>query len=232
MRFSTLLRKELRECLPWMLLAAIVFLALGGFFLRAEIHYRNPRWHYSRLSPGTIVEPSLFTYYSILGVTGPLLLLSSIGLGLVLGIRQFWIPHFTRTWPFLLHRSVSRKTILAAKLTVALIAFVISLGPIWIGLYWYANRPPEVFPIPQTPRVFIEGWIFIMLGLVAYLGTALSSLSTAKWYTTKIFGLVFAAFVILTTFPQCSLVWVFTVIAVSVAILLSQIFDTFLRREF
>ncbi|MCK4384968.1 MAG: hypothetical protein KAW52_01765, partial [candidate division Zixibacteria bacterium] len=121
--------------------------------------------------------------------------------------------------------------ILAAKLTAASIAFVISLGPVWIGLYWYAGQP-EVFPIPQTLRVFIEGWIFIMLGLVTYLGTALSGLSKAKWYTTKIFGLVFAAFVIFTTFPQCSLAWIFTVIAVSTAILLSRIFDTFLRREF
>jgi len=231
MRFSALLYKELRECLPWMLLAAILFLALGGFFLRTQIHYRNPSWYYSRLSPGTIVESHLFTYRSILGVTGPLLLLTSIGLGLVLGIRQFWIPNFTRTWQFLLHRSVSRNTILAAKLTATMIAFIISLGPVWIGLYWYACRP-EVFPIPQTPRIFIEGWVFIMLGLVTYLGTALSGLSPAKWYTTKIFGLIFATIVIVTTFPRCSLVWIFMVIAVSAAILLSRIFDTFLRREF
>ena len=231
MRFSALLKKELRECLPWMLLAAIVFLALGSLFLRTQINYRTPSWHYSRLSPGAIVESHLFTYPSILGVTGPLLLLSSIGLGLALGIRQFWIPNITRTWQFLLHRSVSRKTILAAKLTAAMIAFIISLGPVWIGLYWYARRP-EVFPIPQTPRIFIEGWIFIMLGLVTYLGTALSGLSQTKWYTTKIFGIVFAAIVIFTTFPQCSLVWIFTMIAVSAAILLSRIFDTFLRREF
>ncbi len=230
MRFSALLRKELRECLPWMLLAAIVFLALGGFFLRAEAYNGGYR-HYSRLSPGTIVESSLFTYYSILGITGTLLLLSSIGLGLVLGIRHFWIPNFTRTWPFLLHRSVSRKTILAAKLTAGTIAFVISLGTVWVALYWYANRP-EVFPIPQTVRVFIEGWIFIMLGLVTYLGTALSGLSTANWYTTKIFGLAFATVIIVTTLSQWTLVGIFTVIAISVAILLSQFFDTFLRREF
>ena len=230
MRFSALLRKELRECLPWMLLAAIVLLVFGGFFLRAETYYESDR-HYSRLSAGTVVDHYQLTFYPTLNLTGPWLFCLSIGLGLVLGIRQFWIPHFTRTWPFLLHRSVSRKSILAAKLSAGTIAFVISLGPVWIGLYWYACRP-EVFPIPQTVRVFIEGWIFIMLGLVAYLGTALSGLSTANWYTTKIFGLVFAAFVILTTFSQCSLVWVFTVIAVSAAILFSRIFDTFLRREY
>ncbi len=230
MRFSKLLRKELRECLPWMLLAAIVFFAFGGFFLRAEAYFESDR-HYSRLSPGTAVDYYWLTYYSILNVTGPWLFFLSIGLGLVLGVRQFWIPNFTRTWPFLLHRSVSRKTILAAKLTATMIAFVISLGPVWVGLYWYASRP-EVFAVPQTLRVFIEGWIFIMLGLVAYLGTALSALSTANWYTTKIFGLLLATVIIVTTLSQWTLAGIFTSIAVSVAILLVQIFDTFLRREF
>jgi len=230
MRFSALLRKELRECLPWLLLAAIVFLALGGFFLRAEAYYEDFR-RYSRLSPGTAVDHYRLTYYPILRATGPWLFLSSIGLGLVIGVRQFWIPNFTRTWPFLLHRSVSRKTILAAKLTTASIAFVISIVPVWVGLYWYACRP-EVFAIPPTFRVFIEGWIFITLGLVTYLGTALSGLSTANWYTTKIFSLAFATIVIVTIFSQWSLVWAFAVIAISVAILLSLIFDTFLRREF
>ena len=231
MRFSALLRKELRECLPWMLLAAIVFLALGGFFLRAEAYNSSHYWRYSRISPGITVSHYDLTYYPILKGTGPWLFFLSIGLGLVLGVRQFWIPHFTRTWPFLLHRSVSRKTILAAKLIAASIAFVISIGPVWIGLYWYACRP-EVFAIPPTFRVFIKGWIFIMLGLVAYLGTALSGLSTANWYTTKIFGLAFATVIIVTTFSQWSLVWAFAVIAISVVILLSRIFDTFLRREF
>ncbi len=192
---------------------------------------RSLYWRYSRMSPGTIINCYSMIFYPIPNVTGPWLLLSSIGLGLALGVRHFWIPHFTRTWPFLLHRSVSRKTILAAKLTATSIAFVISIVPVWVGLYWYATRP-EVFPIPQTPRVFIEGWIFIMLGLVIYLGTALSSLVPAKWYTTKIFGLAFATVIIGTTLSQWTLVGIFTAIAISVAILLSLIFDTFLRREF
>ncbi len=230
MRFSALLRKELRECLPWMLLAAIAFLSLGGFFLRAEAYYEGYRY-YSRLSPGIAVEHYRLTYYPILNVTGPWLFCFSIGLGLVLGIRQFWIPHFTRTWPFLLHRSVSRKTILAAKLTATAIAFVISLGAIWVALYWYATRP-EVFAVLPAFRVFIEGWIFIMLGLVVYLGTTLSGLSTANWYTTKIFGLAFATVITGTALSQWTLVGIFTAIAISVAILLSLIFDSFLRREF
>jgi len=231
MRFLALLRKELRECLPWMLLAALVFLAFGGFFLRALAYDQRHYRYYPNFSSGTLVEHVQLTQHTPLLLTGSCLFCSSLGLGLILGVRHFWIPHFTRTWPFLLHRSVSRKTILAAKLTAGTIAFVISLGTVWVALYWYANQL-EAYPIPQTVRVFIEGWIFIMLGLVVYLGTALSGLSTAKWYTTKILGLAFATVIIVTTFSQWSLVWAFAVIAISVVILLSLIFDTFLRREF
>ena len=230
MRFSALLRKELRECLPWMLLAAIAFFAFGGFFLRTTAYLGDRYWRYSRFSPGTTLSPYDLTCPTTLATVGPWLFFSSIGLGLILGVRHFWIPHFTRTWLFLLHRSVSRKTILAAKLTAALIACVISMGLVWIALFWYASQP-EVFAVQQTLRVFIEGWIFIMLGFVVYLGTALSALSTANWYTTKIFGLIFAT-LIFTTITSTSTVWAIGLIAVSTAILLVQIFDTFLRREF
>jgi len=231
MRFRTLVRKEFRESLPWLLLAAIVFFGFGGFCLRAMAFTGSRNWYYSRFSSGSIVESYQLTHYSPLQMTGMWLFVTSIGLGLILGVRHFWMPYFTGTYPFLLHRSVDRKTILAAKLTAAAIAFVISLGVLWTVLYWYANRP-ELFTIPQTGRVFIEGWIFILLGLVAYLGTALSGLSTAKWYTTRVFGLAFAIVIITVIFSQWHLTWAFVVIAVGVFILLSQITGLFLNREF
>jgi hypothetical protein len=231
MRFTVLVRKEFRESLPWLILAAIVFFAFGGFCLREKAYQVDRNWDYSNLSPGSMVEPYWLTRSSPLAATGTWLLLTSIGLGLTLGIRHFWMPYFTGTWPFLLHRSVDRKAILAAKLTVAAIAFVISLGTLWLCLCWYANRP-ELFTIPQTARVFIEGWILIALGLVAYLGTALSSLSTAKWYTTRVFGMAFATIIIIVTFSQWQLAWAFVIIAIGVFILLSQIIDLFLNREF
>jgi len=231
MRFSALLRKEFRESLPWLLLAAIVFFAFGGFCLREKAYQAGRNWDYSHLSPGSLVEPYWLTLSSPLAATGMWLLLTSIGLGLSLGIRHFWIPYFTGTWPFLLHRSANRKTILAAKLTAATIAFIISLGTLWVCLYWYANRP-ELFTIPQTARIFIEGWILIALGLIAYLGTALSGLSTAKWYTTRIFGLAFATVIIIAIFAQWRLAWAFVMIIAGVFILLSQIISLFLNREF
>ena len=233
MRFAALFGKEFRECLPWMLLAAIVLLAFGGFFLRAQAYDTNPNREWSRgyCAPGTLVEPYRLTFNSPLALLGPWLFCCSIGLGLILGVRQFWIPHFTRTWPFLLHRSVRRSTVLAAKLTAASVAIVLATGGVWVVLFWYACRP-EVFGVPQPVRIFIEGWIFIVLGLVAYLGTALSGLSEARWYTTKIFGIAFAAIIIFITTMEWSMAWALAVIAFSTALLLSQLFDTFATREF
>ncbi len=231
MRFSTLLRKELRECLPWMLLAAIVFLGFGGFILRAQAYGGRLQWHSTHFPPGSMVESRRLILHPQLQLAGTWLFLSSLGLGLILGVRHFWIPHFTKTWPFLLHRSASRNTLLGGKLTAATIALVMSVGVIWIALYWYANQP-GVCTVPQGFRFFIEGWIFVALGFVAYLGTALSGLSRAKWYSTKIFGLAFASIVILVTLVQWRLVSAFAMIIIGILILLSQIFDTFSNREF
>jgi len=231
MRFVALLRKELRESLPWMILAAIILLAIGGFVLRAQAYHGPPSWYYSSLSPGFAVEHHQLTRFSPLQMTGSWLLITSIGLGLVLAVRHFWIPHFTRTWPFLLHRSVSRQMILGAKLAAATVAFVVSLGSVWIGLYWYASRP-ELFTVPPPGRIFIEGWLFIVLGLMAYLGAALVDLSMARWYTTKIFALAFATVVMFMIILQWRLSWAFAIMIIGVVVLLSQIIDTFLNREF
>jgi hypothetical protein len=232
MRFSALLRKELRESLPWMLLAAIVFLAIGGFLLRQVHIYGWYDWSERYFSSGSFVEHYGLQYrYSPLQIIGPLLFLTSIGLGLVLGVRHFWIPYFTRTWPFLIHRSVKRMTIFWAKLAAATISFLISVGAVWVALYNYSCHPERFTTLP-VKRVFIEGWLFVLLGLIVYLGTALTALSTARWYTTKIFGLAFATVIICATIFEWRLGWAFAAIVIGVVILLSQIIDTISKREF
>lgn len=234
MRFLALVRKELHECIPWILLAVITFLAVGGFFFR-QIHQEHSDSLYRFYCDGFTSGPNLrlgyWTRPSSLQLTGPVLLLTSIALGLVLGVRHFWIPHFTRTWPFLLHHSVSRVTIFLAKLAAAAVGFIISVGVVWLTFYWKACQP-QPFSIPPPLIVFIEGWIFIALGLVAYLGAALTGLSTARWYTTKIFGVGFAGIIILLVFTQWQLIWVFMVMVIGSIILLSQIIRTIQYREF
>jgi hypothetical protein len=230
MRFSALLRKELRECLPWLLLAMITFIAVSSIILREETYSENLGYRHIRFTPGTIINSYELTHYPKMHETGPWLLFLSLGLGLALGVRQFWLPNFTRTWSFLLHRSVNRQTILGAKLLAASLTLMISLGLTWMALYRYICQP-EVLVIPPSFRVFIEGLIFIMLGFISYLGTALSGLSRTKWYSTKMFGIFYATLVII-MFAQFRYTWLLVIIIVSIVILLSQIFNIFLRREF
>jgi hypothetical protein len=232
MRFAALLRKELRESLPWMLLAASEFLAIGGFLLREAQMYGIYDWSERYFSSRPVTETYGLQYRrSPLQLIGPVLLLTSIGLGLVLGVRHFWIPYFTRTWPFLIHRSVDRKTIFWAKLTAAIITFLISVGAVWSAFYSY-SCDPERFAMLPIKRVFIEGWLFILLGLVVYLGTALTALNTARWYTTKIFGLAFATVIIFATILEWRLGRAFAAIIIGAVILLSQNIDSILKREF
>jgi hypothetical protein len=232
MRFLALLKKELRECLPWLILALIIFAVFGTLLLQAQVHVAQARNRWSA-APGR----QLYSYYlTFFGQTptsyiGPLLFFTSIGMGLVLGARQFWMPTFSKTWAFTIHRSASRAMIPLIKFTAAIIAFVISCGLIWPLFYWSASRP-GVFPIPPRQRILIEGWIFVILGLVMYFGAALSALSIARWYTTKLFGVVFAFGILLIVITRVNLVSCFMTIMIGIVILISQIMHIFLNREF
>ena len=178
-------------------------------------------------------DVTIYTFIkpSVVSGIGMLLFLTSIGLGLTLGIRQFWVPGPAKMWGFELHRSINRTTILWAKFTAAAISLFISAGLVWTGFYWYASQP-GLFAVPPPSRVFIEGWIFVMIGLVIYFATALTGLSRARWYTTKMVALAFAFLILVTALSQWKLSFVFLSVIIGIAILVVQIIDIFLNREY
>ena len=229
MKFLALVKKELREALPWQLTAAIVFLLFGSVTLRAYIRYDM---YYGYIpAAGEAIKYYNLRVASLLSSIGPWLFITSLGLGLVLGGRQFWMPNFQKTWSFNIHRSVKKSTVLWAKFTASVLAFVFSLGVIWSLFYLYASSP-GIFPYPPRPRIFIEGWLFIIAGIVVYLGTTLAGLSKAKWYTTRMFGIAFSALILTLSLIQTSLFYCFATIIAGIVILVSQIFHTFINREF
>ena len=233
MKFLALLRKEFRESVPWLLLAALILLAIGMLTLRAEVRFNDLEyWSYQPgLTPGVPVNAYRFLHRCRLEWMAMWLAFIAPGLALALGIRHFWVPLYTQTWSFLLHRSVSRLTLLSAKLTATILAFVLSLGIPWSLLYGYACRP-ALFPTPEPIKMLVVGWLYIALGLLVYLGTALSALSTARWYTTRVFGLGFAALAFLIIVSQWNLTWIAASIILVALILLAQTVETFLTREF
>jgi len=185
MKFFALLKKEFRECLPWIILAGIVFVVVGVFLLDFQV--RVDQW--SRQRPSETV-PGVLVSYSPLQNMGPLLLTVALSLGIVMGMRHFLPPGFDKTWAFTLHRPVHPWIIATAKFLAAGLGLAVSMGLPWILIYLYAASPGR-FLKPVLPAVFWEGCLMIALGFVAYLGAAVSAVRPVRWYTTRIFGAAF-----------------------------------------
>jgi hypothetical protein len=236
MRFIALLRKELREAVPWMVLAGIVFLFFGSINIQASAvrHYRPYElWNTGTNSNDSIAISSYrFTYRSRpLRDIGPLLFFASIGLGLVLGGRQFWMADFIKMWSFTIHRSINRRCILWSKFAATVITFVVSLGSIWTLFFLYASKS-GIFYYPPRGRIYVEGWVLILTGLVMYFGTALAGLDRARWYTTKMAGIGFAVFILFLALVNITLAGCFATILIGLLMLVLQIVNTFSDKQF
>jgi hypothetical protein len=193
MKFLALVKKEFRECLPWICLALIAYTGIGCFILRQWV--LNADYHRKRVFQQVELTSWQSWHMSPVSDFGPLLLITALGLGLAMGIRQFYVPGFDKTWAFTLHRPIRPSTAVHAKLFVALLGLALSVGLPWTAMYLYAAAPGR-FLVPVLPRIFWEGWFMIGMGFLLYLGTAVSGLCRARWYTTKVFGLAFASAIV------------------------------------
>ncbi len=231
MRFVALFKKELREAAPWTILAAVVMLLICGSLVSFWMKYTGGELPYWHVEPGeTVTHYNLFRQ-SVLADCGPVILLTTAGLGLILAVRQFMVPIFLKTWSFTIHRSASPISILLAKVAAAIVSLCLGVGAVWTVLFFWASRPGDLPYVPR-PEVLGEGWLMIALGMVAYFGMVLTSLSTARWYTTKIFPLAFAGGVFALVLVQSSTAWFVGVMVIGLVILASQVVHALLNREF
>lgn len=228
MKFLALLRKELRESMPYIMIVAA--LLLGGGLLCINEYLRHRPSFYHPLPSGELVGIRQLGHHVHMNGTGVLILVCSLVLGVGLGILHFWLPQITRTWPFLIHRSASRTRILSAKLCAALIGIPVILGSIWSVLFGHACRV-EFGPVVHY-RILYEGWIMIGLGFVAYLATACSGLNTHRWHTTKLLSMVLGLCVIIVTFSQWQIVSAVAVMSLGLVILLLQTYVFFQVKQF
>ena len=72
----------------------------------------------------------------------------------------------------------------------------------------------------------------VAVGMVVYFGAALSAVSTARWYTTRIFGLAFAAGIAMLALMKIGLGLSVAVTLIGMFILASQVTHAILNREF
>lgn len=231
MKSFALLKKELRECLPWLLAAMVLLLLLGFFSIFTQSLYW--REHNSQQNEASGWGLNIYKLQSRnpLGDAGPVLLFVSLGLGLVLGIRQFCFSWFEKTWAFVLHRNLSRTSIVWIKIAAAALCQGILLAGIWTLLYLYAYFIQDYSPPPMF-RTWLEGLFFIFLGGIPYLAAALSSMLPVKWYTTRLFPLGFAFITVLFAFAPLSLAGHFVYAGIILLILGIPLFTEFRHREF
>ena len=231
MKFLAFLRKELRDAAPFLILAVLTMLLIGGGLWRFEIREASHRRSYWRGYPGRNRSLYYFARASELRDCAPLILLAAGGLGLLLAGRQFLVPALLKTWSFTLHRSLSPVSILLAKFATAAICLCLGVGAIWTGLFLQAMRPGAL-AFPPRLQVLAEGWMMVAMGMIVYLGAALSAISPARWYTTRIFGLALAVGIVSLALVQGGLVWSGAVMLVGLAVLVPQLLHAFLNREF
>ena len=229
MRFLALYKKELREALPWLILAVLFLLAIGWYIIHMKA-YDQRQWHYGSISNGKVIDSYMIFRTDIMLEPAVLMFFTSIGLGLLVGIRHFWVPDFTRTWQFLIHRSATRSLILSAKLTAA-VTVMLCLSIAWLLLAGYAHVSERVI-IPPESGIVGMGIFYSYLGFIVYLGTALCALTAARWYTTRMFGLFFVFIMFMIILSQTNYTFVFSLTVFFLSVLLIQIYETFLQKEF
>ena len=230
MNSLALLKKEMRECLPWVLLAMAILFLLGFVSLFSQSIFWQD--YYGRQNEASGKELNIWSLMArnAMGDTGPVLLCVSLGLGLVLGIRQFWFPWFTRTWAFVLHRNLSRSRILWIKIAAAVCMGIPFLG-VWTLLYLYSVFVQD-YPPPPTFETWVEGLFFIVLGGIPYLAAALSSMLPVKWYTTRLFPFGFAFITVVFAFVPLSMAEHFVYVGIVLLILGLPLFTELDCREF
>lgn len=166
---KTLLWKEVRENLKWAFLIVVV---LCG----AEFHALLDRGNQDGLVP--LMKPS-FLMATTWGCAAA---------GLLLGLAQI-LPELGRDrWAGLLHRPVSRSTILWSKIFAGLsLYFVAALIPFLLCV-WYVATPGH-YPILFTPGFLKPGLVDIAGGAMCYCAGLFIGLRGGRWQSSRVLGL-------------------------------------------
>lgn len=111
----------------------------------------------------------------------------------VLGLRQSLGESLHKTWPFLLHRPVRRRTVLGAKLATGLVLSLACAGaPVLLGAWWAATPGTHAGPFEWSWT--LSTWR-VWFGLtVFYLAAFLCGIRDARWYGTRLLPAVPAVF--------------------------------------
>ncbi len=220
MSSTALLKKDLRECLPWLLPVLLILLAVG-------VEETTTRSWERTWSPyggyGLWVRPD-----SRVCATAGVLFVGTLLLAGILAVRQFLIPSVSGEWGFLLHPA-GRRTVLRSRLTTGLVS-LLSLGGVWTGVFM-RTLSPGVLQAPPPIDALAVGWVSVGWGCVFYLAVSLAVLVGGAWWGRKSAPLAFALIALLAALGLGITAAGVTAV-VAFALLLPQLLWEFNAREF
>ena len=228
-----IIKKEIIHNKHWMGLA-VGFLLFFTIVVYTSVAKNEPRFYEQNYAVNS--EISLWNIYSYgsndtmnIRSFSALYFFAAAGLGILVGVSQFWVPFFTNTWKFTLHRPIKRSAALTLMLLSA--AFIIALiaGGSWTILWLKAKSQ---FTLPPTTGALAEGWLFVLEGFVAYLAVALAALNQHRWYTAKFLPLLFAFLTWIVMWTTVSFTGAIMTAGIYILIVMPLIYRKFETREF
>ncbi len=175
---GALFRKEARELLPLVIVAAIVQL----YITAAAMHVPLPL-----LEESDEVVPFLHgggVISWVLGVAGLL--------AVVVGLRQTLWESTQGTFQYLLHTPVERDNIFAVKLGVG-VATCLLVGGLPLAVYALWAATPGTHASPFFWSMTVPMWVLWVQLPLLYLGAFLTGLRPARWYGSRLLPILAGA---------------------------------------
>lgn len=119
--------------------------------------------------------------------------------GALLGWLQIRAEKHPDLWAFLLHRPISRTTILRSKVMSGLLLYAVAAGLPVFGFILVCSMPGKV-PAPFEWRMALPLTAIFLVGVVHYFAGLLTGLRKARWYGSRGFGLGLAVMAALGVF--------------------------------
>jgi uncharacterized membrane protein len=172
---KALVLKELRET-AW--IAAVGLLAHLGFVANCTGHAVLPFWTIRGSLEIPFLDSGFLASFCFV----------SVAIAVTLGLRQTAVESGRGTWLFLLHRPVSVRRILAAKLAVGLGLYLLcGLIPILSYAAWAAM--PGKHPSPFYWWMTADAWMAWCVICIVYLAAFLAGIRPARWFGTRLLPL-------------------------------------------
>lgn len=110
------------------------------------------------------------------------------GMTIALGLKQSAWEHGRGTYHFLLHRPISRRSIIGTKLAVGLLLTLLILaGAILTYGRWVSIPGNRAAPFEWSMSV--QAWKLAMVLPIVYLGAFLSGMRPGRWFGTRLMPL-------------------------------------------